>query len=539
MNNYKGCIGIVQITRFGDLLQTARACEQFKRQNPNYKLVLICRSKFGRPLEFLLNNFFDEIIYIDLKEIITSLESLSPNLDNLASKIESINKQNFDILINFSWSLSSQHLCKSIVAKNYLGLRSNQNLSPIIADMWSTLVYSSVMRGKLNPFNLVDIYMGMMGVKRTQLTHPKPIEGQDLKLVIHPFASQTEKTWKIQKWAEVILQLLKNKENLKIHIVGSANDVESCHKLETMKILQPYLGRLKFDVGNNNMEELSALLQDATLFVGSDSMVGHLAAFHGVRCLTLSKGNVRPHETTPYGLENFNIELINKTNDFSYQLVYSCIRQLLETGNIEPQVIKREASPLSLNNTNIYKTSFSKEGYLDLNDITNKANLHNTFRTIYKILWSFYIENIEDNYPPPNLLSKHINNLKNYIPAMEQLFELVEFGKKYSLFIYEELHKDSPNMNEIKAYSEKLSEIDNLQIFIRNNYPLLGPIIDFFTVKKANLPGASIDEIAGHSVLTYEDYSNLVSALYEIVEHIIEHNQPGFKELKSSQERSG
>ena len=78
-------LAIVQLTRFGDLLQTAQAIEELKRNNPEYRVVLIARSQFAKPLDFILKKSFDKIYYLDTKKIFSNAEvgGLKTSLENL------------------------------------------------------------------------------------------------------------------------------------------------------------------------------------------------------------------------------------------------------------------------------------------------------------------------------------------------------------------------------------------------------------------------------------------------------------------------
>ena len=172
-----------------------------------------------------------------------------------------------------------------------------------------------------------------------------------------------------------------------------------------------------------------------------------------------------------------------------------------------------------------------------MTEISGKSNPTEAFRQFYRILWGYYIGSIEETSKPPRLIKKNLSQMKLYIGAVEQLYELVDFGKKYSIFIHKEISTESPDFDQIKSFSAKLSEIDNLQVMIKSNFPILNPIIDFFTIKKSFLYGESIKEIAESSVIVYEEYSNLLSALYELIIQTIQYNEPNFKEnnLQGSQ----
>jgi putative component of toxin-antitoxin plasmid stabilization module len=67
-------LAIVQLTRFGDLIQTAQAVEELRRNHPGYRVILIARSQFAKPLDFVLKKTFDKTYYLDTKKIFANSE---------------------------------------------------------------------------------------------------------------------------------------------------------------------------------------------------------------------------------------------------------------------------------------------------------------------------------------------------------------------------------------------------------------------------------------------------------------------------------
>ena len=61
MSDKKKNIAILQLSRFGDLIQTTIAAKQFKINHSGFNLTIICRKKFGIPLRKILDETFDEI----------------------------------------------------------------------------------------------------------------------------------------------------------------------------------------------------------------------------------------------------------------------------------------------------------------------------------------------------------------------------------------------------------------------------------------------------------------------------------------------
>ena len=292
-------LAIVQITRIGDLLQTYIAAKSLRTQRPDLRLVLIARKSFAAPLKFLLSEVFDEIFMLDYERLIENAHSLSDIQDNLKEFTGKINNLEIDVLINLSFSTTAEYFTSLIQSKFLLGpVRANNGLLSI-SDKWSKFVFSNVMRGDLNPFALVDIFKFILGV---ELKQPEPIvkkENTLKNMVIHPFASQDRKYWKSVKWVELIYKTLKEKPETIISIVGSKEEREIAEEIANNPILSKFRKSIRNLAGLTSIEELFNHLKRADLFVGHDSMVGHLAAIAELPTITISLGSVRPNETTP------------------------------------------------------------------------------------------------------------------------------------------------------------------------------------------------------------------------------------------------
>jgi len=62
---------------------------------------------------------------------------------------------------------------------------------------------------------------------------------------------------------------------------------------------------------------------------------------------------------------------------------------------------------------------------------------------------------------------------------------------------------------KIKDYSKKIDEIDQLQALVQKTSTFLAPIIDYFTVRKANLAGNNIVSLTENSYYAFEECGNL------------------------------
>lgn len=531
-------LAIIQLTRFGDLLQTAQAVEELKRNHPGYRVVLIARTQFSKPLDFILKNIFDKTYHLDTRKIFDNSEvvGVSSALDHLNSFINEIASERIEILINLSFSKSSAYLSSLIKSQHKIGMYFDFNNKLQINDKWSQFVFSTVMRGPLNPYSLVDLFKNIIGLKTHDNAHPATSSSRQNTIIIHPFASIERKSWRSEKWVEIIYRVLKENEHYQIQIVGAKNEILKAQLITDNPILKTFGHRIQNLTGKTTLAELSSELKKAKLFIGHDSMVGHLAAFNHTTSLTISLGSVRPYETTPYQENAYNIAPRTKCfpcfpsdscsftqchHDIPYQIVSSAVKELLEHKEIKPERMKNTISSFHMSSVNFYRARLLKgQMYLE-NLIDNHIESTDIFRSLYRVAFSFVISDHEENLPFPKLTNHTHRDLLDALTGIQHLFELSEFGKNYSRFILEEISGPTPSIARIKEYSKKIDEIDQLQVLVQRTSPFLNPIIDYFAVRKANLFGDGLVKLTESSYYAFEECANLCSVLFELIENTI------------------
>lgn len=534
---------LLQLTRIGDVLQTLQAASAFRTQYPNNRLILIARKKFALGLDFLLSQIFDKVYYLDASLILEN--DLSTTVKNLQNFVSEINQEEIDLLANLSFSKSSSFLATLIQAKHKMGLQRNNRGELKIDDKWSQFIYSNVMNGPHNPFNLVDIYRSMLGTSALPLifTHETKPQKSFKKVVIHPFASATKKRWGMTKWLELIYQLLKTNPNLQIHIMGAgSNDIKEVEAILNSSILNQHKEQIISHVGKLSINESFNLFKDADLFIGHDSMGGHMAAINAVPSITLSLGTVRPHETTPYGHLNYNLsprikcfpcfadekcELLPCHAQIHYQVVNTLASAILNQVAIDQNFIKSKISAFHLDGVYIHQSNLSEELGMELMDLTNHPfDLQTSFRNLYFFHWNFIFRDLEPKVTKPKLTASLIRELNSIQSGLEQLFELNNFGMKYSQYILTEAASDSPKVDLIKNYSKKLQEVDDLTNLLKKTYPILAPLIDFYFVAKANLKGNNIIELTESSYVNFHEFNNSIQLFHELLNMTLKEAKP-------------
>ena len=69
----------------------------------------------------------------------------------------------------------------------------------------------------------------------------------------------------------------------------------------------------------------------------------------------------------------------------------------------------------------------------------NSPDIKDVFRELYRITWAFLLEDVEENLPFPKLTTGTHQILLNSIQGFQHLYELCEFGKRYSKYILQEV----------------------------------------------------------------------------------------------------
>lgn len=523
-------LAIIQLTRAGDLVQTLQAASDIKRDKPQVQLTLVARKHYSDSLEFLLKSVFDNIVTIDTPKLFSS--NLENAFEELTQTITRITTTPIDALINLSFCKPSQYLCGLISAKHKLGPWIGSDNQDYISDKWSQLLYSTVTQGPLNPFHLVDLFKLIIGVKTKKEVVTTTSSPRKPTIVVHPFASAERKRWKPHKWSEILYSLSKNHEDHTIYVVGAPNESILAQEIFSGQLIKTRKNIVN-SVGQTSLKDVFERLLEAKLFIGHDSLIGHLASVAKTRTMTLALGSVRPWETTPYGANNLVLSPRAKCfpcfptekcaqyichSDIPYQVVTNFAGLMLQNKDLK-QEIEKAASPFLTGSCRIFLSEFHKKSnLLDLAEIDIKSgNTADILRPLYRMTWALLLGELEENREFPHLSKDAHGKLLSVMDGIKYIYELSEFGKKYSLSIVEEVAKESPSLSKIKANSQKIDEIDKLLSLVKNSHPSLAPVIDYYNIARANLPGGNVVEIAQNSFFVYQDSSLATSILNELI----------------------
>ncbi len=524
----------IQLTRAGDIIQTLNAVKELRIERPHAVLTLVARKHYADSIRFLLDDVFNQVVTIDTPKIFSA--DLSFAQESVANTIAQITATPVDFLINLSYCKPSRYLSGLIPCPHRFGPWIGNDNQEIITDRWSQLLYSTVTQGELNPFHLIDMFRLIIGTKKKRSATPVKASNRKDWIVIHPFASAARKRWKPHKWAEILYKISRDHERTTIFVVGAPNEERLAQEIFSGPLLKGRTNVIN-TVGQTSLKDVYDRLKLSRLFIGHDSLISHLAAQALTPCLTLALGSVRPWETAPY--TNDNIVLSPRSNcfpcfaqdeckeyvchaDIPYQLVTDLSAIMLGEADIK-KAIKNRVTPFTAGSCHIYLTQFQNaSGLLELQEIDPKpGKITEIMRTFYRMTWAFLIGEMDETLPFPTLARDSHAGLLQIMEGLGYLYELAEFGKKYSMNVVEEIAKPSPSLSKIKGATQKIDEIDRLANLVKRSHPTLAPMIDFFNLMRANLAGGNIVELAQQSFFVYQDCALAASVMNELMEKTI------------------
>ncbi len=522
---------IIQLTRAGDLVQTLQAASEVKRDKPNIRLTLVARKHYADSLSFLLNQVFDSVVTIDTPKIFST--NLKGSLREIESLTDKVTSHSIDALVNLSFCKPSQYLCGILPADHKIGPWIGRDNQDNISDKWSQLLYSTVTQGPLNPFHLVDLFKLIIGVKSKSDDVQKEPPKRKPWIIVHPFASTDRKRWKPHKWSEILYSLSKTYESHTLYVVGAPSEFEQSKSIFSGELIKTRKNIINI-VGQTNLKDVFDKLKVSQLFIGHDSLIGHLASVAKTQTLTLALGSVRPWETTPYGKDNLVLSPRAKCfpcfpqqscdqyichSDIPYQVVTNFAGVIIDKKDLQKEISKTN-NPFLTGSCRIHRTKFhAKSHLLDFDELDVKpGNTADILKPLYRMTWALLLGEMDESRDFPTLSKDAHGKLLNILDGLKHISDLSEFGKKYSLGIVEEVAKESPSLSKIKANSQKIDEIDNLLSVVKNSHPSLAPIIDYFNLARANLPGGNVVEIAQNSFFVYQDSALAAGIMNELVE---------------------
>lgn len=289
------CQIVIQLARFGDLVQTARLVQSLQNEGETH----ICVDRSLTPLASLLypHCFIHGIIaHADTQKLDSSLftEILSYNrklfaeLAELDAHVYNLNHSPLNFALASLFPVEKVH---GYSVKN----------GQVFRDKWLQFAFRWIAERRLSPMNLVDIwgYLAKHPIPPQEVTPLAKSGGKGIGVVLA--GQQARRSLPPDVLSPIIASLFEGLGGVPIFLIGSKAERAIGHKLMSYlpRQLITYTNNL---AGRTNWVDLVDLLQNLDILVSPDTGTMHLGAKLGVPIFGIFLSSAWAWETGPYGL---------------------------------------------------------------------------------------------------------------------------------------------------------------------------------------------------------------------------------------------
>jgi ADP-heptose:LPS heptosyltransferase len=303
-------IGIVNLTRFGDLIQTTPVLSGLRQRYPDAEIHLIVKTRFRQVAEMLPG--VDEIHDVDgdaLARLLVDPESsFLDAFRAVRSTVDDLARVHFDVLFNFTHSRTSAVLLSLLDADRAVGFDLDRQGFRRVENPWLQHMSSLVRARGVTRFNLVDLYLGaadLIGCGEPLRVHIPPrarafaserLQAQGPLVAVQLGASTDTKAWAVPRYAETLNSLSRLSPEMRVVLVG----VPAERKLADQ--LRSTCPEVAFDdlVGKTSISELAGVLERCNILLTGDTGTMHLAGAVGTTTCAIFVGLGNPWETAVY-----------------------------------------------------------------------------------------------------------------------------------------------------------------------------------------------------------------------------------------------
>jgi len=470
------------------MVQSLPAVKLLKEDNPEIRITYLGIEKFCDILTEV--PWIDNLVTLPWQEISNVVGEFNKAgidaLDRLWETIPELNEE-YDMAINFTHNWSSSYLSEKVKARERKGRTFSKNNEIVVSGKWGKYLFGMAKNQKDNLLNLVDIYIGMVGVKNmppgqflptdTEIDQKCASQLSDLGFKIGKLsigfqlgAGDANRIWPLENFVK-LGELLSNHLDAQIILFGTEREMELGDQFRESA---PY--SFINLIGQTTLKELASYLKGIDVLVSSDTGPMHIAAAVGTKVVGIFVGTAYFGVTAAYGAGHVAV-----------QSNYPCAPCLSTTAcsnplcreNIKPEAVE-QAIRLTLDldegiqdldsGASLYKSSFNTDETLRYELVCPKRGeffpwlrlSHYLKALVNQTLWNNWL-GLESNLIDPEL-GKENGQLKEILSDFRQSCsgyrDIYDDGRRLCEKITNEFQKESPNLQLIQIMVESLRQVE-------------------------------------------------------------------------------
>lgn len=407
---------IVNLTRFGDLLQTGPTMRGLKEQDPDCEITVLVEKNFADVCEGLPG--IDRIWKLDLDSLGHLL--LKPTADDLCSaygvverEVAALRAEQFDLALNYSSSRMSAVFLRLIGVADTRGWTATADGFRVIAHRWSRVFSGACLNRRQAPFNLVDYYKRAAGVadgpralrfdvpaaaheRATAFLQQAGWDGQGMLVGFQLGASRAVRRWPVTHFVAVGRAL--QERGVTIVLCGGKGERSFADEIRAG------LGPAVIDAcGRTSIAELGGVLSRCAVLLTSDTGPMHMAVAVGTPVVALFFGPALPVDTGPYAVDQLCLHapVPCAPCDHSITCLDPFCRDVLDPNAVVEAVVARSAGDWTALRAaaarwpaiDWYRTTFDTEGLADLERLSERPPRRaDVLRSAHRAVWKRALE---------------------------------------------------------------------------------------------------------------------------------------------------
>lgn len=548
---------IINLARFGDIVQTIPAVAGLREKYPGCRLTLMVNDGFVDVCRVVPG--VSRIVGIDFKRVYALMNGRGAGAMDaygyLKRRFDELRAEKFDRIINLTphdigvlmtFLAGDDHAFWSHIngwTKYYLNItRDWRSLTLNVVDLFKRIAGIDGICPQINLNVSKDAENYADGILKTSGIQPgQPVIG------LQGGASAIEKKWPGQHFVECA-RLLAQKLNAGILLFGAESDVAENRQIAAA--VGPAAVNL---AGRTTVEQLCAFMQRTDILVTNDTGPMHIAAFCGTRVVCIHMGKEICETTGPYG--SGNICLQPKLSCYPCDAPENCLHRkcqaLIQPGDVFQAVLilrghqadswSRQADP--------YISVFDDAGTLDYVPLLKKKIDPETFYR--KVLRRVFDLALSENAtrPPISEISATLCRL------FEKYFDISEMASltkdvKDNVALFEEMAvlaeqalarlsrlcalstELQKNVHAIKQVSRSLDEIEARIVQLGTATGRLAAIISLFKFEIESLKEKTVFGMAKESGFIYQQLKTRLETAMALMACCLEINQKTFIKQK-------
>jgi ADP-heptose:LPS heptosyltransferase len=532
---------VVHLSRLGDMVQSLPAVKLLKDDEPDCQITYLGIEDFCRIL--VGNPWIDRLVTLPWQDIQTLTGEFTveriPEIDSLLKRIPEIDEY-YDLAINMTHDRVSSYITYRVRASERSGRLFSQNNELFISGNWGKFLFAMSRYRKETLINLVDLYIGMAGVRNRPVRHYLPttpdvdnrchdiliemgLKEGDKVIGFQLGASKASRMWPLENFVKLGESLTAN-TGARIILFGSEQEKVLAQQFQALASY-PVINL----AGRMTLMELPSFLKALDVMVTNDTGPMHIAAAVGTRIVALFMGIAYYGFTGPYGEGHVII-----------QSNYPCSPCLDSTScdntpcreSINPETVEEAVNliiyphyEMRIKNSgaDLFRSFFRENGTLGYQQIRPENDEYQSWiqnsnfqmAVVSQELWNRWLGlPCSGNETLPLIVGQTEGILRSYNTECRVYRALYDEGENLCRKIIREYRNNRPNIRIIEKYVRALQELDGNFKEMNGPLSILKELHEPFF---AEIPVCNFPELATHFLSCYRNLRNSVGMFENIL----------------------